>query len=227
MYELLIGTRDWQNTDWAASFYPENLPEDWQFCFYSNQFRSLLVPAYTWASVTKKDISSWIEDSDTEFKIVCELPEKFSASESIPEIKQSLLEFRNQISQLDGQVVSYLWQPSPEQIVRPDFLSEATALISSAKPLSLLLPVSASSQAVEKHVDASISWSVADSETPQPEGRFLVALCRENDPKRIRYAVEQLRDWMGDERQAALIFEGKDALVSARQARMIAEMLAV
>lgn len=224
MHDLLIGTRDWQNTAWAEKFYPENLPDDWRFCFYSNQFRTVLVPGTIWKSVTDDDINTWIEDSDDEFKIICELPVELSEADSAADAKKLFLDFQDKTSLLEKQIVSYFWQPAAEQIQQPDFISAVVKTITAARPVSLML---ADKPAEQFNQDASICWSVATCETPEQQGQFLVTLCQENDLKRIRKVIEQLQDWMGENRQAALIFEGENALVQAQQARMIAEMLVV
>jgi uncharacterized protein YecE (DUF72 family) len=226
MHELLIGTRDWQNTPWENKFYPDNLPEDWRFCFYSNQFRTVLVPGTVWDTITGDDINMWVEDSDKDFKLVCELPSVFSETLSITDISKMLLEFQDKTSLLGSQIVSYFWQPSKKQIQQPEFIQQALEIISRTIPVSVNI---ADNKVVETgSVDTtSICWRVADRGEPEPQGRFLVVLCQENDLKRIRQVIEQLQDWMGEHRQAALIFEGDNALVQAQQARMIAEMLVI
>ena len=40
---LLIGTRGWDHAS-GGDFYPADLPDDWRFCYYSNNLRSVLVP---------------------------------------------------------------------------------------------------------------------------------------------------------------------------------------
>jgi hypothetical protein len=231
MHDLLIGTRDWQNTPWAEKFYPENLPDDWRFCFYSNQFRTVLVPGTVWKSVTNDDINTWIEDSDDEFKIICELPVELSEAYSVADAKKLFLDFQDKTSLLDKQISAYFWQPGDKQLQQPEFMSAALKLIADVKPVSLLVtgkqPALMESNLASASISASLCWSVAESEKPAEQGQFLVALCQENDLKRIRVVIEQLQDWMGEKRQAALIFEGDNALVQAQQARMIAEMLVV
>lgn len=224
MHDLLIGTRDWQNTPWAKKFYPDNLPEDWRFCFYSNQFRTVLIPGTAWESVTDDDINTWVEDSDEEFKIVCELPVELSETDSAADAKKLFLDFQDKTSLLEKQIVSYFWQPVTKQIKQPGFISAVVKNITAARPVSVVL---ADEPAEQLNQDASICWSVAACEAPEQQGQFLVTLCQENDLKRIRKVIEQLQEWMGENRQAALIFEGENALVQAQQARMIAEMLVV
>ncbi len=227
MYDLLIGTRDWQNTVWSRKFYPDNLPEDWRFCFYSNQFRTVLIPGTVWESVVTEDISAWIEDSDDEFKVVCELPARFSEIITIPELQDRWNSFQEITAPLANQMAVYLWRPSAKQLQQADFLSGALEILSQVKPVSLLNTGKQTEDLQVSGTRASICWSVADSESPEPHGDFLVALCQENDLKKIRVVIEKLDKWMGEDRQAVLIFEGDNALVQAQQARMIAEMMAV
>lgn len=227
MYELLIGTRDWQNTPWEKNFYPENLPEDWRFCFYSNQFRTVLVPGAVWETITSDEIETWVEDSDKEFKLVCELPTGFSQSLSITDIKKLFLEFQKKTSPLGSQIVSYFWQPSEHQLQQTGFVKEVLEIISKTFPVSVFTGNSQPDAKSDIADLASLCWVAADTDEPAQQGRFLVALCQETDLKRVRRVIEQLQDWMGENRQAALIFEGDNALETAQQARMIAEMLVI
>jgi len=70
---LLVGTRDWASADWADSYYPEDLPEDWRFCYYSNQFRAVLVSWEVWSNISSSGVEAWLEDSDPEFRFVLEI----------------------------------------------------------------------------------------------------------------------------------------------------------
>lgn len=227
MYDLLIGTRDWQNTAWSSKFYPDNLPDDWRFCFYSNQFRTVLIPGTVWDSVTTADISAWIEDSDDEFKVVCELPARFSKIITIPELQDYWNNFQKITAPLSNQMAVYQWRPSTKQLQQKKFMSAALEIFSQVKPVSLSLTGKLAENLQLSGARVSVCWSVADSESPEPHGDFLVALCHENDLKQVRVVIEKLSKWMEENRQAVLIFEGDNALVQAQQARMIAEMMAV
>ena len=68
-YRLLIGARGWQHSDWRGDFYPDDLPDDWELGFYSNEFRVVLVPSDT-------DLSSaqdWLEDSEEQMQFIFEI----------------------------------------------------------------------------------------------------------------------------------------------------------
>ncbi len=68
---VLIGCRGWNHNEWAPEFYPEDLPNDWRFCFYSNEIRSVLVP---FGDVYSADPHQWREDCDDAFRFVFECP---------------------------------------------------------------------------------------------------------------------------------------------------------
>jgi uncharacterized protein YecE (DUF72 family) len=66
--EILIGTRGWDYDEWTGGFYPEELPSDWRFAYYSNHFRSVLVPQATWEKLGVDAVQDWLEDCDPEFR---------------------------------------------------------------------------------------------------------------------------------------------------------------
>lgn len=72
--EPLVGTRSWNCDSWANEFYPEELPLDWRFCYYSNALRSVSVPSQIWESAARPEVGQWVEDSDTDFHFVLEPP---------------------------------------------------------------------------------------------------------------------------------------------------------
>lgn len=68
--EILIGTEGWQHAAWREVFYPEELPREWEFCYYSNRLRAVWVPTDMAASATASDIAQWLQDSDPAFRFV-------------------------------------------------------------------------------------------------------------------------------------------------------------
>lgn len=69
---IVIGARGWKHPEWEQSYYPEELPDDWQLSFYSHTFHAVLVPWQDWSKVD--DVSGWLEDIDDEFRFFFELP---------------------------------------------------------------------------------------------------------------------------------------------------------
>lgn len=56
MDNLRVGAQGWQRKTWEGSFYPEEMPDDWQLDFYSNQFDCVLIPSVEWLNWTDEDI---------------------------------------------------------------------------------------------------------------------------------------------------------------------------
>ena len=84
-HRILIGANDWRHPQWLAGFYPDDLPEDWQLGYYSNEFPVVLLPADAWPTV-KDEIEEWLADSHDELLLLCEVPVRLlrlSAAEAI------------------------------------------------------------------------------------------------------------------------------------------------
>lgn len=72
-HRILIGANGWLHPAWLAQFYPDDLPDDWQLGYYSNEFQIVLLPAAYWQSIAA-EIEDWLEDSSDDLRIVCEVP---------------------------------------------------------------------------------------------------------------------------------------------------------
>ena len=70
--ELMVGTFGWDYPAWVGAYYPDDLPDDWRFGYYSNDFRSVLVPSDHFTG-TGADISEWAEDCDESFRFVVQV----------------------------------------------------------------------------------------------------------------------------------------------------------
>jgi uncharacterized protein YecE (DUF72 family) len=56
-----LGAYGWRHAHWLDTFYPADLPADWQLTYYSNAFNSVLVPADYWQAKETLDCESWLE----------------------------------------------------------------------------------------------------------------------------------------------------------------------
>lgn len=70
-HRVLMGACGWNHQAWLNDFYSEDLPEDWQLGFYSNEFPVVYVPAADWINVA--DLSGWTEDVSDSFRFVLEI----------------------------------------------------------------------------------------------------------------------------------------------------------
>lgn len=71
-YRVLMGACGWKHQAWLNDFYSEDLPEDWQLGFYSNEFPVVYVAAADWLEAA--DFSEWTEDITDSFRFILEIP---------------------------------------------------------------------------------------------------------------------------------------------------------
>lgn len=69
-YGLRLGARGWQHPHWQSTFYPIDLPHDWQLGFYANEFTALLVPAQYWPQ--NYEVEQWCDDVSARFRFYLE-----------------------------------------------------------------------------------------------------------------------------------------------------------
>ena len=46
--QLLLGTVGWTRDDWAQTYYPDDLPEDWRLSYYANDCNAVLLSHAAW-----------------------------------------------------------------------------------------------------------------------------------------------------------------------------------
>ncbi len=80
-HRVLIGACGWKHAAWLDDFYSDDLPEDWQLGFYSNEFPVVYVSASDW--VDENDMDEWIEDISDEFRFILQVPTEALKNESV------------------------------------------------------------------------------------------------------------------------------------------------
>ena len=71
-HRVLIGACDWNHPAWLNDFYSEDLPEDWQLGFYSNEFPVVYVPAARW--INNDELGEWNDEVSDTFGFILEIP---------------------------------------------------------------------------------------------------------------------------------------------------------
>ena len=71
----LIGARGYAHACWRGAFYPDNLPREWRFLFYSHRYPALLMPARAWGSDPAR-LAAFGEEAPADFRVVLEISEK-------------------------------------------------------------------------------------------------------------------------------------------------------
>ena len=68
-----VGAWGWRHPEWEKDvFYPDDLPEDWQLSYYSNEFDLLVVPASYWPFAEEGE--DWLDEVDDDFVFYIEWP---------------------------------------------------------------------------------------------------------------------------------------------------------
>lgn len=67
-----LGAYGWQHTHWQDTFYPADLPADWQLSYYSNEFNCVLVPAACWQGDACAQCESWLDSVHEDFQFFLE-----------------------------------------------------------------------------------------------------------------------------------------------------------
>jgi hypothetical protein len=70
-HRVLMGTCGWNHKAWLNNYYSEDLPEDWQLGFYSNEFPVVYMATEEW--VNNEDLFEWTEDVSENFRFVLEI----------------------------------------------------------------------------------------------------------------------------------------------------------
>ena len=221
--DLLIGAAGWENENWVGGFYPEDLPEDWRFGYYTNRLRSVLVPAAVWNTAdTEPLVTTMLEDLYPEFRMVLEW--ELTGKEDDLAVTQEFLEKSRPV---DANVDAYL-------VKVPGMATESALqgidLLQQQHPVCLKIP---GARIDEKYLaidEASLCWMTDSQVQPVSRGQFLVALSGNSEPREIREIIEKIDAWPEGRpsvQGAALFFINDKAAETAFQARTIAELMGV
>lgn len=114
-HSINLGAYGWQRGPWLGTFYPEDLPENWQLTYYSNEFNTVLVPASYWQTQeervsVKVDCADWLDNVHDEFQFFVECHVAMFEHVSLSELIDNLKQLQSQLSALvfidDNQAMS-------------------------------------------------------------------------------------------------------------------------
>ncbi len=122
---LQVGAYGWLHSHWRDSYYPDDLPEDWQLSYYSNDFNVVMVPAYYWHQQQGYFCESWLDAVHLDFRFYIELPSSILTNgEDTGRFLQQLKDLQ---SQLLGVVIN-VEKVQPGWIAQLQLLSASVAL---------------------------------------------------------------------------------------------------
>jgi len=122
-----VGTYGWRHPHWLGGFYHEDLPQEWQLAYYSNEFNCVLVPADYWQAEHGYDCDSWLDDVHEDFVFYLELPANLATDSA----KQQFLQ---QVSLLQPQLAGIVINESVCQAIELSWLQALVAVV----PLHLM-----------------------------------------------------------------------------------------
>ncbi len=225
----MIGTRGWNHVS-GGDFYPAELPDDWRFCFYSNNLRSVLVPQETWDSAQRTDVAQWLEDSDPAFRFVIELPATLGLPLTQGKHEQALAQFLETLEPIAARTAGLLLRIAPDTAVLPDWFEHSLNRLAVVAPLCVDLPdgpwCAPTVYAALERQGVGRVWHCAREAAPHPGGRLMAALAPPAPPREVRQWIERLAHWQSQDAVAGLFFDA-GAAKTAQEARLIAELMGV
>jgi hypothetical protein len=153
--EILVAARGWSHSAWLEDFYPDDLPEDWQLAFYSNEFRAVVVPESIWKNLDIIDVERWVEDTHENFLFYLEV------EDLLIDWSHASLFFNILGNQLGG----ILLRPV-EVDADLSLIASCLSTVVELAPTSLLLPAdvvpSKAGEALLKQYHVEQCWNIGD-----------------------------------------------------------------
>jgi hypothetical protein len=84
-----LACRGWQHAHWLGSFYPDDLPIDWQLSYYSNAFDSVVIPGDYWSADILEQAYDWCDQVPVDFRFYVEWPAALEAA-AVPQFCSQL-----------------------------------------------------------------------------------------------------------------------------------------
>ena len=219
--EIRVGARGWDFEQWYSEYYPDDLPEDWRFSFYSNDFQAVMIPVDYLSQFTPDDWQEWVEDTSKEFWFYVEI----SASSRWEEVEPYLKIFSDN---LKGVVVS---------IKELDSVDSLSVLINKVKHICPVTIRQVGDNISEQDMETLQSchevnecWDGRSSAPNWSYNESAAILLRDNNddnsPEIMRQLMEKGIEHVGRRDSIALFFAGTSPKIGDLQtARTITDLL--
>lgn len=209
-HRILIGANGWLHPAWQTQFYPDDLPDDWQLGYYSNEFQIVLLPAAYWQSIAA-EIEDWLEDSSDNLRIVCEVPAEMM-QQSIDGAVKAINEFIEGLSVLGEHCIGLLLSIVDGQ----SGLDEIVSQLDSRFPLCLEAVSGASDethktiQKVCEQQKMGLCWHGDGIPAGLSYGQLAITKINSQgmDLRQLRHVVETILKGTTEEQTSILIIEG-------------------
>ncbi len=64
---IYAGAQGWLHPHWRGSFYPDDLPDDWQLSYYNTRLQTVYLPCADWQSASAAEWARWLDDTQPGF----------------------------------------------------------------------------------------------------------------------------------------------------------------
>jgi hypothetical protein len=72
--EVVVGACGWEHAPWLETYYPDDLPAEWQLDYYANEFGCVVLPPEKWLAADEETIQAWVDEVAEDFLFFLELP---------------------------------------------------------------------------------------------------------------------------------------------------------
>lgn len=219
--DIRVGARGWQYDGWDSEFYPDDLPKDWRFSYYSNEYQTVLIPQHYLTQFTPADWQDWMDDAQNNFHFYVEVAESMQWRDIQPYL-QVLGD------QLQGIVVVI------EKLQDMDALAKLINKLKSVAPVSLKKVGEAVTdqdmQTLYTCYEVNGCWD-GSADRPLWQYGSSAVLIRDgnqnNSPEIVRQFVEKGFEFAENCQTLVVFFSGPSPKISEIQnARMVTELLA-
>lgn len=69
---MRLGSIGWSSPLWQESFYPHDMPEEWQLTYFNTQFNCVFLAQADWQQASSDQLSQWNEDTHEQFVFLLE-----------------------------------------------------------------------------------------------------------------------------------------------------------
>lgn len=220
---LLIGTRGWQYPQWIGQFYPDDLPEEWQLGYYSNELNTVLLSEKMLLDATPARIANWQEDTGEQFRFFIEVTTQSRWKNCLEQAKPIREHVAGFVLHFDDAPSESMLEPTTALTeIAPVYLDARLAReLADQLPNDLLEMLGDVVQINDSHVLEDIQIN-----TKKANMLFLAKQVTDATPKQLRLILETCHRAARHAVHAALFFVGDPPnIAAAQQAIRIQELM--
>lgn len=73
-----LGAFGWSFPAWQESFYPSEMPEEWQLTYFNTQFNCVFLEQEFWSQASSEEMLRWRDDTHARFHFLLECGDEMS-----------------------------------------------------------------------------------------------------------------------------------------------------